>query len=95
MSKTTQQPIKNTANEAHAFFKQGVAAGKLGFITSKEIALNTVLNEFIDQLQYVSHSDYIQFKDGSLIIFKRGMISIVKDANFGLDFYTQVQSKLA
>jgi hypothetical protein len=95
MNKTTQQPIKHTANEAHAFFKQGAAAGKLGFITSREIALTTVLNEFIDQLQYVSHTDYIQFKDDSLIIFKQGVCSIVKDANFNLDFYTQVQSKLA
>ena len=95
MTKTTQQPIKTIANEAHTFFRNGASAGKIGFITSKELALNMVLNQFITQLQYVSHANYIQFKDDSLLIFKSGVVSIVKSANFGLDFYTQVQSKLA
>jgi hypothetical protein len=93
MTTDTKNP-SNLATQAKVFFNEGAKAGKLGFITSKEIALNMVLNQFIDQLKYVS-SDYIQFKDESLIIFKTGTISIVKSANFGLDFYTQVQSKLA
>ena len=93
MNSTTTNS-SDTSTKAQEFFRQGASESKIGFITSKQMAMNTVLNQFIGNVKHVSFDDYIQFKDESLIIFKTGTISIAPE-NCDLGFYTQVQSKLS